>query len=69
MITAGNKKSEYRRKAAGRGGVYCAYENTVVCRYAFCVSMNKISYTLLFNISVKITCCIQISRHKIFNMI
>ena len=50
-------------------GIYSAYENTGKYRYAFCVSMNKIRYTPLFNIYGEIFCRIQNTGHKIFNII
>ena len=49
--------------------MYSAYENTGVNRYAFCVSMNKISYTLYFITHWEILCRIQNTGHKIFNII
>ena len=30
-------------------GIYCAFENAGVCRYASCVSINKFTYTPLIN--------------------
>ena len=50
-------------------GTHSAFDNTGVCRYAFCVSVNKIPYTPLFNIAGKILCRIQNTGHDIFNVI
>ena len=47
------------------GNILCIRE--WVYRYTFYVSMNKISYTSLFNICEKILCHIQNTVHKIFN--
>ena len=43
-------------------------ENTGVYIYAFCVSVNKIPYTSLFNISGKIMCRIENTGHETFNI-
>ena len=50
-------------------GIHSAFDNTGVCRYAFCVSVNKIPYTPLFNISGEILCHIRNTGHEIFNII
>ena len=47
--------------------IYCTSENMEINEYTFCVSMNKITYTRLFHIYVKILCYIQNKEHKISN--